>query len=310
VTCSHTTTIDIPRIGKSITFTGTPTITIGINYTVYGSMTLAVGMTYTPSTYSATFRGRSAYTLTTAGKTFSDFGLYAPSGTLTLQDAFTTALDISVAAGTFTTNNQTISARQFYSNYSTTRVINLSSSTMTLTYAGAMVDFSTTTGLTFNAGTSTIILSGADATARSFVGAGLTYYNVTVAGAGAYVLTISGNNTFNTFTVDASEAIKTVTFTDGTTQTMSHFKRDEGGTNVITLNGTGAAGWALILTGNDSPMLNYMSVSRSTVTPSNVWFAGLNSTNGGNNSGWVFGVRPQSIVYLGSYQHPNSIIIR
>lgn len=93
---------------------------------------------------------------------------------------------------------------------------------------GARLEFIGTTSTTF-----------VDTDDVQFAGGGLTYNNIQVAGAGEYALTVTGNNTFNEFKVDASLADKTIKFTDGTTQTIYETILDAGA-NAITLTKTGA----------------------------------------------------------------------
>jgi len=160
--------------------------------------------------------------------------------------------------------------------------VDLGSSTITITDTTAGSKFGyyhLTSGLTWDAGTSAIILTNSGVNAQTFAGGGLTYNNVTVQGAGAYNLTVTGNNNFNTFTVDASAAAKTIVAT-GTTQTVRNFVRDIGN-KVITLTG---GTWTK--TGGGRINLNYMSISGVTVNPSGMWYAGASSTNGGSNVGW------------------------
>ena len=268
VTIGATITYDMPRMGKSITFTGTPTVTVSLNYHIFGSLTMAAGMTYTNPSYYEYFRGRDSYTLTSAGETFYDILIYAPSGTLTLQDNLLVANGIHSAYGTFTTNDQDITANYFEHSPLTegTRIINLGSSTVTLQHTGAVDKWRETgsiVGITLNAGTSTIILTNSGVNAQVFEGGGLTYNNVTVTGAGNYALTITGDNTFTLIDIDASSAAKTVKFTDASTTTVGDVIRDENGTNIITLTGTSTAGWNIVKSGAGVIYLDYVDISYS-----------------------------------------------
>ena len=44
--------------------------------------------------------------------------------------------------------------------------------------------------------------------------------------------------------------------------------------------------------------IDYLSISDSAATPSNTWYAGVNSTNGGNNTGWIFGLPSNGNYFL------------
>jgi hypothetical protein len=112
--------------------------------------------------------------------------------------------------GSFDTGNYSVSAAAFQTSGTATKSVTLGSSTITLGGGSAWV-FSTTTGLTFSAGTSTITLSAAT---QVFSGGGLTYYNVTQSSTASGTLTITGANTYNnlTFTSRAADGNRIVTF--------------------------------------------------------------------------------------------------
>jgi hypothetical protein len=155
---------------------------------------------------------------------------------------------------------------------------------LTLSSAGTLTKWNVTGGSASLTGT--IILSNAGVTPQTFAGGGLQYNDVRVTGAGAYTLTVTGNNSFNVFTVDASAAAKGITAT-GTTQRVTQFRRD-GGTKVITLTG---GTW--IKTGSGSVSLDYLNITGSTAQPATLtWYAGSHSTDGGGNPGWLFGIPP------------------
>lgn len=295
-TASHNITLDMPRAGKSITFTGTPTVITTSHCYVFGALTCIAGMTLNADwNRGFYFYGRGSYSVTSAGKGLGTFIVYAPGGTYILQDAIAVQVNmLAVYNGTLNTNGQNALTEFFASTGTATRSVILGASTITATRTGTDIKVNlVSTGLTFTAGTSTIILTNSTANAQEFRGGGLTYNNVTIQGAGAYALTISGSNTFNTLTIDRSEAAKTLTFTDGTTQTVTNFVCTPIGTTTVTLNGTSTAGWALNKLGvGKIGNLDYLVISYSTANPGNVWYAGPNSTDVTGNTGWIFNTKP------------------
>ena len=186
---------------KSINCTGfTGTITGTAAITVAGSVTLVAGMTYT-HTGTITFTGTG--TLTTAGKTFSAVTVNGSGITLTLGDALNIQnRQLSILDGVFNTANYSVTAGTLVSQSSNTRTINLGSSTLTLALT-AVVTFSDTGTLTFNAGTSQINCSNASASVQGF---GKTFYNVSFTSTAVGTRSISGANTFNNLTLTASAA--------------------------------------------------------------------------------------------------------
>lgn len=135
--------------------------------------------------------------------------------------------------------------------------------------AGSTVwNMTTVTGLTFNANSSNIVLSGNATATRNFLGGGLTYGTVTfntVAAGGATA--VSGSNTFNTLTVGAPNY---VTFTFSTTNTIN-----------TALNITGSSG-APVTLASSTVGTNATISSALTLTPS--WNAFRNFTFSGAGS--------------------------
>jgi hypothetical protein len=185
---------------KSINCTGfTGTITGTVAITVAGSVTLSALMTYT-HTGVVTFTGTG--TLTTAGKAFSGVAVNGSGITVTLGDALNMSTrTLTVTQGTFDTANFSITAGVFASSNSNTRTINLGSSTLTVSSSSSSLNLNTTTNLTFNAGTSQINLTNSGA---EFFGGSQTFYNVSFTSTSVGTRTISGANTFNDLTLNAS----------------------------------------------------------------------------------------------------------
>jgi hypothetical protein len=179
---------------KSINCTGfVDTITgaaAGGSFTVGGSVTLVAGMTYT-NAGTVTFTGTG--TLITAGKTFGAVTVNGSGITLTLGDALSiTTRVVTVTAGTFDTASYNVTGGVLSSSNTNTRAITLGASTLTLSQASG-IEFSTSTNLTFNAGTSQITMTAVNAILR---GGSLTFYNVSLTNAGQ-TKQIIGANTFN-----------------------------------------------------------------------------------------------------------------
>jgi len=224
---ASTVTISTGNTGaKSITCTGfTGTLTGTAAITVAGSVTLVAGMTYS-HTAVMTFTGTG--TLTTAGKTFSRIAVNGAGITLTLGDALTAynfggGDGVLITQGTFTTNNYNVTIGgndAFNISGSSTRTVNLGSSTITIPNiggAGGFWEATTTTNLTFNAGTSTIV---ATRNGGIFNGGGLTYYNVTLSGVTSGI-SITGANTFNTIILSPAGSGNITPYTFSANQTIN-----------------------------------------------------------------------------------------
>ena len=288
---AQTVTVDETANCLDMDWTGatdTPTFAGAQILNLYGSLTFIAGMTQTYSReirFQATATGK---TVTVAKTLDCGLSFLGAGGGWTLQDAVNLGVkNLNQDDGTLDTNGQTITCGVFQCFAGGTRVLTLGASVITCTG----VYFDTPGTLTFNPNTSTIIVSEAATTTRTFTGGGLTFNNVTQAGAGAFAMTIQGSNTFNVLTIDRSAAAKTVKFTDGTTQTVTNLVIATSGTTIVTLQGTSTAGWTISdAVGTNS--YSYLTISYSAATGGATWEALTANGNidSGGNSGWDFGV--------------------
>lgn len=235
----------------------TMTLTMGATAVLNcnGSMTLPAANLAVSGTAGAvvTFVSTTSQTLTTNGVSLGNVSVTVNgvAGTLTLGSALTCST-ITVTNGTLDTSgsNYNVTAVALSSSNSNTRTISLNGSTVTLS-GSTPVTFTTATGLTLNAGTSTISCSAASPT---FAGGGKTFYNVSFTSSSSGSITISGANTYNnlTFTSLSVTNIKNInlsanqtingTFTPGTANASVkrlYLRSDTVGTaRTITVNGT------------------------------------------------------------------------
>jgi hypothetical protein len=179
---------------------------------VFGSMTLPAANL----TVSATSGSELKFAATTTGKTVTTNGValttlvinFAGNGGAWTLGSALTATNIRIREGTFDTGNYNITTGLFNDgSATTTKSVILGSSTITASSASA-ISFAGP-NITFNAGTSQITCS---ATAPTFAGGGLTYYNVSFTSTAVGTVSISGTNTFNnlTFTSLAATGLKNI----------------------------------------------------------------------------------------------------
>ena len=181
---------------KSINCTGfTGTIAGSVAITVAGSVTLVSGMGYTYATF-MTITGTG--TLITAGKAFFT-AIDGVGITVTLGDALLGLVEVT--RGTFDTAGYNVTVARLQSSNTNVRTINLNASTVVLSGDSGAIDFTIATNLTFNAGTSQINLSS---TTPTLVGGSQTFYNVSFTSTSVGTRSITGANTFNNLTLNAS----------------------------------------------------------------------------------------------------------
>ena len=266
------------------------------NTTAYGNYTLASGITIS-GTGSLTFSGRGTKVLISAGKTFTGtvVVLTPPGNELQLGDAFSSSNTLTLTNGTFNANNYNVTCTSFTSNNSNTRALTMGSGTWTLTNTAAATiwNLATVTGLTFNANTAPIVVSGASgANAVTFAGGGLTYNDLSFTNTAATgTITFTGANTFGTLSSSRTGAYSIV-FPNVTT-TVNGWSISGSSGNLVTLSRTGASGtFTLSKSGGGIVSADYLSISNSAASPSSTWYAGANSTDGGGNTGWIFTAAP------------------
>jgi hypothetical protein len=193
----------------TITHTAAVAWTIGDGTDGAGNVALkfVAGVTYTKgntTTSSITFANSSnsgtAQTITWAGLTHGNVTFNGVGGSWQLQDASTaassTAGTITLGNGTLDTNGKTCVWGVFSITGTATRTVKLGASSITLANTGTPFNATVTTNLTFNANTSTIIISGSG---PIFQGGGLTYNTVNFTGAATKE--IVGANTYANLSV-------------------------------------------------------------------------------------------------------------
>lgn len=206
-------------------------------------------------------------------------------------------------SGSLNLNGYTLTATSFLSGNTVTRTITFNGGTFAITGTSTQIwNVSVPSGFTTVAGTGTGKISFTNALSKTAVLGSLTY-NCTISNDGAGLLTISGNNAISTVTstsgsiaITGNNTITTITnavqpmtytFTAGTTQTITNWLVGGTAGNLVTIASATAASHTLSKASGIVGS-NYLSISRSTATGGATWYAGANSTNGGNNSGWIF----------------------
>jgi hypothetical protein len=194
----YTGTVDMSGRTSAMTLGGST------GYAVYGNWVLGSGVTQSYSG-TLTFSGRNTQTITSAGKTFSG-GITVDSygGTVELADALNIGSNsLTVTNGTFDTKNYNVTAGSLSSSNSNVRTITLGSSTVTLSSGETVIDFTTSTNLNFNCGTSSISFTGVGV---FFSTGSMTFYDVSFSNAAINVNdpdSMAGSAVFRNLTIAA-----------------------------------------------------------------------------------------------------------
>lgn len=279
---------------RSVNFTGFSGTLNNVPRTIFGDITFSTGMTVTAGASAQTFASTSGTprTIRTNGKTL-DFPLTfdGVGGTFRLLDALTmgSTRTLTHTNGTIDLNGFNLTVGTSYLTTTGTKNLTFNGGTLTCPTASLTAfNNNVPTGFSTTAGTGIGTINMTAATAKQFVGGGSTF-NCTLNNGGAGTLTITGSNTFTT--LQNSVQPTTFLFTIGTTTTILNWEINGTPGNLVTIGSTAAASHTLSkVTGTVSA--DYLSISRSTATGGAAWYAGANSTNGGNNSGWIFTAPP------------------
>jgi len=291
-----TTTINanynIGTIDMSLRTSNTMTLATSTNgVLIYGDWTNGTGITLS-GTGSVSFLGRTTQTITSASKTFTQLiNINTPSGSVTLQDALTQSSTnyTQIVNGTLDLNGFTYTVGIRFTTVTGTKNLTFNGGTLICPDPNTTsFNNNAPTGFTTTAGTGVGTISMTAATAKTFVGGGSTF-NCTLNQGGAGALTITGSNTFSNITNTVQPA--SVLFTAATTSTFSSFSLSGTAGNLITIGSVTAASHTLSKA-SGTVSSDFLSISRSTATGGAGWYAGANSTDGGNNSGWIFTAPP------------------
>jgi hypothetical protein len=279
---------------------------------LYGSLTFIPAMSF-PFNGSVYFEATTlGYTITTGGQSFQQSVFFeGAGGGWALQDAFTCNQNFNFTRGSLNTNNQTVNAIAFYSTDNNTRTLSLGSSTLNFSLLGNRPWYVNHSNLTFNAGTSTINLTGTEPSFSANSGVVETYYNlnftnpassslfaglethsgtllfhdVTFSGSGG----IGGNNTFNNLTLSPGKSYE---LRNGYTQTILNRWNIQGSCiSYILLQSSSSGNFATVSKASGA-VIGFNIHIRDIHCIGGATFNAYNSVDLGGNSGWNFSTLP------------------
>jgi hypothetical protein len=260
----------------------------GCGFTHTGTLTSPT-IAITNGSYSASGNVNcTTFTLGSGGATFSN-------NVITLTSTFT------VTAGTLSATNSTFTSTGFVcSATANSRTLNLFNSSWTLTGTFSLWNVVNGGTLSGDLNTSSIYITNTSNTAVTFVGGSFAYGRLFISrGVSNSQVIITGNNSFVGL-YHTGGAAQTLTFDQGTTTTILDTFAVGSSAAVTTINANSSVtGFTLIKQNPGLVICNNISITRSTASPANTWYA-INSTNGGLNPGWIFGAPSRRLSSLGT----------
>jgi hypothetical protein len=289
-TGSSTLTIDCQRIG-SLDMSGvTQSVYLIFSYTTecYGDYILGnnIGIT---TWKSHLFYGRNTHYINLFGKTVGTFSVTytGVNGKYINQSDFAISGDHLWISGYFDFNdfNASLFSIQIVS-YGGTNVY-LGNGTITLNRGSASTPFFAGALSNVYSEGSTIKFIPASSANFSFDGGGKIYNKLWFSGANTGYYTVTGANTIMDLVIDAGIKVK---FTAGTNTKIKDLTAIGTALSPISISGTTASTYTLTKTQplNEKIEAEYLTIYNSIATPSDTFYAGVNSINGGGNTGWIF----------------------
>ncbi len=285
---------DLDFTGYSNTFIHATATTL----TITGNLTMSPTMTYSPATSTSlvTMEGSGNINLTSAGKHFTSLtfgGTAGGTGTRTLQDALFVGNTLSHTRGNINTNSMSVTAGAWSASSSNTRGLIPCGSTIALSGTGTVWNAATSTNYTFNSCVGnpwTISVTDTSVTSKTFAGGSKIYSGFSVAGSASNTFLVTGANTFGSLSLASP---LTVTWPSSNTNTFGSIACTGSAGNVITFNASTPGTQATLSQKTGIVSCDYLNLTDSA---SNwvAFYAGANSTNTSNNSGWIFSAAPTS----------------
>jgi len=269
--------------GQNFTFPAATTVRF------YKSLVLGTNTTVGTSTTTFVFTGRAANTITSNGSTFAgNISIQAVGNSITLLDWLRQAVTqtFTVFSGTFNGGSANLTTGIFNSNGTATRAVNLGSGQYFIGSGGGgtVWDFGTTTSLTFDAGTSEVIITDTSAATKSlnFANATIAFNVLTIPASGAGVIRFTNTSGTRDINMLRVYGTNTLSFSAGQTYEIRSF--DIPGTfgTVTFVSGTPTSQYTLSNVGGLVRLFN-VNITDAIGAGGAYWQA-INSTNGGNNT--------------------------
>ena len=256
---------------------------------IAGNLTIPAGISIFPGNFQFVPVANGSFTVDTNNVALTNviFNSSGYTATWTFLSNYTgVSGSTSFNAGSYNFNGKTISVNALSVGSNSSITFNGS----TLAVSGSAT-FNASSTLT--AGTGSAILSMTSASSKTLTGGGKTF-PLTLSNDGAGTLTITGANTFNgiTNTVQPTAFV----FPSSTTQTVTNWNVSGTSGNLVTITSSIAGTAATLSKSSGTVSSNYLSLKDSTATGGASWYAGANSTNVSNNTGWIFTAPPGGAV--------------
>jgi len=202
-------------------------------------------------------------------------------------DADFVAKALTLAAGTLELSGYTLKGGSFDLTSTTAKV---------LTFNGGAIEVKGVSGINANGGSNLVITDPATGTLKLSAAAGPVQVNLgaqTLSWPSIEIATTSQVQVVTTADQEIhdifnSVASATVNFTAGQTFTFGAFSLSGSAGNFVTIGSLTASSQAIFSKASGSVLCDYLDIRDNNATGGATWYAGANSVNSGNTTGWIF----------------------
>lgn len=276
----------------------TNAITMNLNGPYFvGNLTLGSGVTLSGSTR-PTFISRTSQTVTSAGKSWpGGIAVDSHSGSVTFADALTFGgtTGLSIFSGNVTTNGNVTTDSLYCVSPTGPVTLNMGSGTWTLTGIGsAGYVFNCSSGtITVDGSNADVVISDSSATAKILRCPSTVVFKSLTIGGGASTSSITFNTLFSISGDFSSTRTAAYSILLDTNFIVSYFKIAGSAGNLVTFRSSSAGiARSVAMAYSTTAPVDYLSIKDISVTTTNKFYAGVNSTNGGNNTNVYFSNPP------------------
>jgi hypothetical protein len=227
--------------------------------------------------------------------------LSSNGGTINFATAITSAKTITLGSAVIFGTARTIATGTGLNIASYTLTVPSITNSGTISSSGGTIAL-TGTGTVFTnsstiSGSPSILFSDNSTTGKTFAGNGSTYGSMTLGGStGVATYTFTGANIWTGTWSDTKTVASTIVLPSSTTTTIANWNIFGSAGNLITLQSSTSGTQATISKsgGGIVSTADYLSIKDSNAQPTSVlWYAGANSVNTSNNTGWKFSAYPE-----------------
>lgn len=272
------------------TFTITNGYTGSLSGTVLAYGSVSVGDNFQAASLAITFSmtgGSATIKAPLGGFSFGNLVVDAPGATITTAN-YLKVTSLKLYRGTFVAAHNILTG-SFETSGSGVRALNLGSSSSIVweVNGGGAIWYCINLANFTLSGDPGVQIRLVSSTQRVFYGGGLSYPKLVNPNSGQVV--IFDNNTFAEITNSVSPS--TFIFGSGSTQTITNFNVNGTAGNLVTVNSWTSGSQATLSKASGTVSASYLSIKDINATGGAVWNA-VSSTDGGNNTGWVFSTPP------------------